>query len=99
MLVRLGDRIVALARRRFQPGAVDDGNVAARVTNEPSGLQRLRGFRYRWPSRADHFCEQLLDELEVVASRSIGSCEQPARTSLDHVVQPVAGGRLRDDVD
>src|SRR5665213_2915707 len=85
---------VALARRPFEPRAVDDGDLAAPVADKARALQFARGLADARSPHPEHRGEEFLGETQHLGVGAVARHQQPARGALLDLVQTVAGGGL-----
>jgi len=86
---------IALAHPRFQAGAVEHLDAAARVADQVGLLQLQRPFGHAFPAHAEHVGDQLLGHRELVARQPVQAEQQPAAELLVERVMAVADSRLR----
>ena len=67
----LFDDRIALAYPYFEPVAIEHGNVAAAVIDQPRVLQLADGRRDAFSAHAEQTCEQLLRDRQLVRRRPI----------------------------
>lgn len=71
-------RRVALTRHFLQCQAVQDVDLAARIVNDPGGLDLACHFRDRGPAHPQHLGHELLRQIDGVATRTVGGLQQPS---------------------
>ena len=90
------DHAVALARRRLQPGAVENGDVAAGVADQARLLEVMRGRGDALTAHPQHVGDELLGHQQLVRGPAVVGQQEPAAEALLDRVQAVAHGGLRD---
>src|SRR3954471_21030197 len=73
---------VAVARRRLEAGAVEDGQPAARGRDQAAALGALQGLAARGPGPAHHRRQELVRGRQVVAVDAVVAHHEPARETL-----------------
>jgi hypothetical protein len=87
---------VALACRFFQLSPVNDLYVSAGVGDDSSSLQYPRCDRHAGAASPQHLGQKFLRQWKRVRPYAVRAHQQPSRQSLIHLMQPIAGGNLRD---
>ena len=87
---------VAAAGGGFQPGMIDDADVAAPVADEAAPLQGGGRRGDPDPAHAEHVREELLREVEFPRADAIARHQQPAREARLDPVKAIARGGLGD---
>src|SRR6266700_5910411 len=90
---------VALAGRRFEARAVDDGDRATTISDQPRTMELSDGFGDPGAPHAEHRREEFVGHRHGVAVQPIARHQDPAGTTLLDAVQPGAGGGLRTEVE
>jgi len=85
---------IAFARRGFEVFAVNDGDAAVSVFDQPGFLQRSSDDADRWSARAEHHCDKFLRERKFIRLHPIVCHKQPTRQSLLDRMDSVACRRL-----
>src|SRR6202790_3165297 len=89
------DHLVALARPRLQTRAIEHGDPASLVTDQPSALQLPGGFGDAFTAHAQHIGDQFLGHGELVRLQTIQTQQQPPAQLLVDRMMPIAYRRLR----
>jgi hypothetical protein len=71
LVVSAPDGLIALARGFFQASPVDDRDATPPIADEPSALKKASGHRHRRASDAQHGCEKLLRQLELILKHTV----------------------------
>src|SRR6202035_2668347 len=84
------DHGVALARDRFEAGAIDDGYPTTPGGDDPAGLKVLCSPAHGGLARTEQTAQELVGDGELVGGEAIAAGQQPARETFCRGVQPVA---------
>src|ERR1700732_892150 len=86
---------VALASGRFEAGVIDNRDLTAMVADQPGALQLSRNRRDSGAAHAEHRRQEFMRYRHDVRLDAVARHQQPARATLLHRMDPVAGGGLR----
>src|SRR4051794_15383216 len=86
----VADQAVAVAGSGAQRVAVEDGDAAAAVADQPGALQHGGVERDGGAADTQHLGEELLGEEELVSTDSVMGLGEPAGAAFLGGVQPVA---------
>src|SRR6202158_5835276 len=89
------DHLVALTGPRLQAWAIEHGDPASLVTDQPSALQLPGGFGGAFTAHAQHVGDQFLGHGELVRLQTIETQQQPAAQLLVDRMMPIAYRGLR----
>src|SRR6266576_1434090 len=85
-VIRCSIRLVAAAGSGLEPAPVENGDVAAAVTDQFALLQRARRLGDTDAADAQHEGQEFLRDVKVVRVRAILGHQQPtSKPRLDHV--------------
>src|SRR5437773_10308671 len=87
---------VALAGCRFQSFAVLYGDTPMHVADESGVLQRGGDDADGRTLHAEHDCQKLMTQMEVLFVHAVVRRQQPTSAPLWHLMQRLARGRLHD---
>ena len=90
---------VALAGDHFEAFAIDDGDRAPTISDQPRALHLPDGFSDPGAPHAEHRREEFVGHRHGIAVQPIARHQEPASATLLDAVQPVAGGGLRGEVE
>ena len=91
----LRDHFVAFAGSGFEPLAIEDGQPAPVVGNQPALLEFARHGRHGRAAHAEHLGQELLGKLELVSPHPVVAHQQPAAHAFLDRVRVVADRGLR----
>src|SRR4051794_36018609 len=75
---------VVLTGRFLQPLTIDNGHSPVAIADQSRLLQYTGGYSNRGTAHAEHGCQKLLGENELVGTYPVGRHQQPARATLFH---------------